>query len=85
MCLVSLFLMSTKLLAVVGAEGDEVTTDFVLAPDEARPNQSNVDITLDEFQGLLFTHVNNEVSEVDDETGSINRAAGADSIWSGLV
>ena len=83
--LISLLLISTKLLAVVGAEGDEVTTDFVLAPDEARPNQSNVDITLDEFQGLLFTHVNNEVSEVDDETGSINRAAGADSIWSGLV
>ena len=83
--LISLLLISTKILAVVGAQGDEVTTDFVLAPDEARPNQSNVDITLDEFQGLLFTHVNNEVSEVDDETGSINRAAGADSIWSGLV
>lgn len=86
LCLISLLLISTKLLAVVGAEREgEVTTDFVLAPDEARPNQSNVDITLDEFQGLLFTHVNNEVSEVDDETGSINRAAGADSIWSGLV
>ena len=79
-------LVSTKLLAAVGAEGDaEVTTDFVLASDEARPNQSNAGITLDEFQGLLFTHVNNEVSEVDDETGSTNRAAGADIIWSGLV
>ena len=67
------------------AEGEEAATDVVLAPDESRPRESNVGITLDEFQGLLFTHVDNEVSELDDETGSINRAAGADSIWSGLV
>ena len=90
--LLSLILLSTKLLAVFGAEtsdgsaeGEEAAADFALAPDEIRPRESNVGITLDEFQGLLFTHVNNEVSELDDETGSINRAAGADNIWSGLV
>ena len=90
--LLSLILLSTKLLAVFGAEtrdglaeGEEAATDFSLAPEEFRPRESNVGITLDEFQGLLFTHVNNEVSELDDVTGSINRAAGADSIWSGLV
>jgi len=81
----SLLLFSVNLLAFVSAEGEEVTTDSVLVPEETKPSQINVGISLAEFQSLLFTHVNNEVSEVDDETGSINRAAEADSIWSGLV
>lgn len=95
--LLSLLLLSAsegKLLLVnaEGADGlggssqeDVVYTDFLLV-DSARPRPSNVGISLDEFQGLLFTHVDNEVGRIDYyESGGLNRASGAEDMWAGFV
>ena len=95
----SLLLLSSSLaikLSLVGAEGidsesdgvgqsSEVDPDFVIAPDSEKPRPSNVGISLDEFQSLLFTHVDNELGRTGDESGGLNRASGAEDIWNSLV